>query len=117
LLSKTVDLLSAIGTPVAFVGFTSGTGGANANHDILAWEFTNDFDPINDPILESVNNAPFIETFGPSTFTEGASPVIVDPDLTLTDVEDDDISGAKVSIGDGFVPSEDSGGRFLTWWS
>ena len=46
MLSKTVDLLAELGTPDAFVGFTSATGGANAKHDILAWEFTNDFEPI-----------------------------------------------------------------------
>ena len=46
LLSKNVNLIDELGTPDAFVGFTSATGGANAKHDILAWEFTNDFEPI-----------------------------------------------------------------------
>ncbi len=30
----------------AFIGFTSGTGGAFGTHDIKAWEFTNTFEPI-----------------------------------------------------------------------
>lgn len=46
LLSHTVDLVTVLGQPDAFIGFTSGTGGAAADHDIRAWQFTNSFDPI-----------------------------------------------------------------------
>lgn len=31
------------------MGFTSGTGGAFGNHDILSWEYRDSFDPIIDP--------------------------------------------------------------------
>ena len=34
-----IDLTSTIGSSSAFVGFTSGTGAGNENHDILNWEF------------------------------------------------------------------------------
>jgi hypothetical protein len=44
-LSHTVDLASEIAAS-AFVGFTSGTGSAFGNHDILSWEFRNTFDPV-----------------------------------------------------------------------
>lgn len=45
-LTRTVDLVSVLGTTNAFVGFTSGTGAAGANHDIISWEFRDDFAPV-----------------------------------------------------------------------
>lgn len=49
LLSYGVDLVSVLGTPNAFVGFTSGTGAAGANHDVIAWEFRDTFAPVDVP--------------------------------------------------------------------
>ena len=49
---------------------------------------------------------PTLTTFGPVTFTEGDSPVIVDPILTLTGT--DNIGEAKVSFGAGFIAAEDT---------
>jgi hypothetical protein len=46
LLSYSVDLVSVLGQTDAFVGFTSGTGAAGADHDILSWQFNSTFDPI-----------------------------------------------------------------------
>lgn len=46
LLSYTVDPAATIGAPSAFVGFTAGTGGSSANHDIVNWEFRDSFAPI-----------------------------------------------------------------------
>jgi len=46
LLSLTVDLESLLGSPDAFVGFTSGTGAGGGFHDILNFEFRDDFNPI-----------------------------------------------------------------------
>ena len=46
LLSYTVDLINYLGTSNAYVGFTSGTGAAWDNHDILAWQFNSTYDPI-----------------------------------------------------------------------
>lgn len=48
LLSYGVDLTGILGTPNAFVGFTSGTGSAYGNHDVLAWQFNSTFDPIDE---------------------------------------------------------------------
>ena len=45
-LSRVVNLSTILGTNTAFVGFTSGTGAAFANHDILSWRFDNAFAPI-----------------------------------------------------------------------
>jgi legume-like lectin family protein/PEP-CTERM motif-containing protein len=45
-LSLTRDLATDLGTTSAFVGFTSGTGAAFANHDVLSWTFINQFAPI-----------------------------------------------------------------------
>ena len=49
LLSYTVDLAAILGTPNAFVGFTSGTGAAGANHDVISWEFRDTFAPVDVP--------------------------------------------------------------------
>lgn len=46
-LSQTVDLVSVLGTPDSYVGFTSGTGAAGGYHDILAWQLNSTYDPIN----------------------------------------------------------------------
>ena len=48
-LTRAVNLSSILGTTSAFVGFTSGTGAAFANHDILTWRFDNAFNPIGGP--------------------------------------------------------------------
>jgi hypothetical protein len=45
-LTRNVDLVAVLGTTNAFVGFTSGTGFAGANHDVISWEFRNDFAPV-----------------------------------------------------------------------
>lgn len=46
LLSATRDLALDLGSTSAFVGFTSGTGLSNANHDLLSWTLRDSFDPI-----------------------------------------------------------------------
>jgi hypothetical protein len=48
-LTRNVDLVSVLGGTNAFVGFTSGTGAAWGNHDVLSWEFRDDFAPISSP--------------------------------------------------------------------
>jgi hypothetical protein len=44
-----VDLVSVLGSTNAYVGFTSGTGSAYGNHDVLSWEFRDDYQPITTP--------------------------------------------------------------------
>lgn len=53
-ISFNVDLETILGSPNAFVGFTSGTGAAGGDHDILQWEFRAEYDPIEtgDPVPE-----------------------------------------------------------------
>ena len=46
ILTYKFDLAAVIGSPNAFVGFTSGTGGGAANHDLVNWEFRDSFAPI-----------------------------------------------------------------------
>jgi hypothetical protein len=48
-LTRTENLVTVLGTTNAFVGFTSGTGSAGGFHDIVNWEFRDDYRPI-DPI-------------------------------------------------------------------
>lgn len=71
LLTHTVDLpavLGGAGTPAddAFIGFTSGTGAAAANHDILSWEFSNCYRPV------GTDSAPFVDAGGPYTGEDNA---------------------------------------------
>jgi hypothetical protein len=49
LVSYAVDLVSVLGMPNAFVGFTSGTGAAGNNHDVISWEFRDTFAPVDVP--------------------------------------------------------------------
>ncbi len=49
LLSHAVDLAQLLGTTQAFIGFTSGTGAAGADHDIRRWVFVGEFAPIENP--------------------------------------------------------------------
>lgn len=46
ILSLTRNLVGDLGTTNAFVGFSSGTGAAFANHDVLSWTFVDTFAPI-----------------------------------------------------------------------
>jgi hypothetical protein len=46
LLDYTVDLVSILGTTNAYVGFTSGTGWAGDNHDVISWEFRDNYAPV-----------------------------------------------------------------------
>lgn len=46
ILSITRDLVGDLGTTNAFVGFSSGTGAAFANHDVLSWTFIDNYAPI-----------------------------------------------------------------------
>jgi Legume lectin domain/PEP-CTERM motif len=46
ILSYTVDLATVLGSTDAYVGFTSGTGAAFANHDILSWQLRDNYEPI-----------------------------------------------------------------------
>jgi hypothetical protein len=44
-----LDLAAQIGSANAFVGFGSGTGAGVGNHDILSWEFRDEFAPVGVP--------------------------------------------------------------------
>jgi len=50
--SRELDLVGILGDDEAFIGFTSGTGSEFANHDILRWQFSDEFDPIEEIDLE-----------------------------------------------------------------
>jgi len=45
-LSKNVNLTAVLGQNTAFLGFTAGTGSAFGNHDILQWQYVDEFAPI-----------------------------------------------------------------------
>lgn len=50
--SYNLDIPTIIGTNSAFVGFTAGTGSAYGNHDILSWEYRDEFNPIGPAVPE-----------------------------------------------------------------
>ncbi len=49
IVSANIDLTGVLGTTNAYVGFTSGTGSAWGDHDVLSWQFRDDFQPITTP--------------------------------------------------------------------
>lgn len=57
LLSYQEDLSQVLGSTDAYVGFTSGTGAEYADHDVLAWDFSNCYAPngVTDTTPPSVN--------------------------------------------------------------
>ena len=46
ILSYTVDLAAVLGSTFGYAGFTSGTGWAGAQHDIVNWQFESSYNPI-----------------------------------------------------------------------
>lgn len=48
-LSSLIDLQGIFGQNTGFVGFTSATGGGRETHDILSWEFRDEFSPVPEP--------------------------------------------------------------------
>lgn len=64
LLSYATDLGSVIGNPAAFVGFTSGTGAATGNHDIVNWTFIDNYNPITGAVPEPDTWAMLVLGFG-----------------------------------------------------
>lgn len=70
--SVTLDLPAELGSPNAFVGFTSGTGGAGGNHDILSWTFINAFNPVGlnaAPTAAAGPDQSVTQTTGPTSVT------------------------------------------------
>ncbi|MFG0721243.1 Ig-like domain-containing protein [Pseudomonas sp. GLN_6] len=58
--------------------------------------------------VSAVNDAPIVtSTGGPSAFTEGGSSVVIDAGLTLSDVDNNTLSSATVSITGNFQSGED----------
>lgn len=49
MISHLIDANSILGTSDAYVGFTAATGGGWGNHDILSWEYRDEYKPIDKP--------------------------------------------------------------------
>jgi hypothetical protein len=64
-----VNLRSILGSDDVYAGFTSATGGAFQNHDILKWYFTNKYDPI-DPTCGCYVEAPSLFTVTTSVYQD-----------------------------------------------
>jgi hypothetical protein len=51
-LTRTADLLAALGQTSAYIGFTSGTGAAGGVHDIVSWQIEDEYNPIDPDVPE-----------------------------------------------------------------
>ncbi|MBI2874209.1 MAG: hypothetical protein HYY09_03905 [Firmicutes bacterium] len=118
-LAHTVDLPAVLGTPQAYVGFTSGTGCAGGDHDIRSWIFTNTFNPIGadstPPVIEPVlggtlgNNGWFVSDVSlswnvtdlesPVTALSGCDPAAVTADTAGATFTCTATSGGGTSTG------------------
>lgn len=56
--SANVNLSEVLGTNEAYVGFTSGTGAAGGDHDILSFFFNDDYQPITTVVVDEPNSLP-----------------------------------------------------------
>lgn len=54
ILALTRNLAADLGSTSAFAGFSSGTGAAFADHDVLSWTFVDTFAPIDGPVTNGV---------------------------------------------------------------
>ena len=54
LLTRTLDVADILGQDNAYVGFTSGTGADWGDHDVLYWEYRDEYNPVN-PVPEPGN--------------------------------------------------------------
>lgn len=52
LLSRTLNMTNILGQSTAYIGFTSGTGADWGNHDVIAWEYRDSFNPIDNSVPE-----------------------------------------------------------------
>jgi hypothetical protein len=82
-LSYQEDLSQLLGSTDAYVGFTSGTGAEYADHDVLAWDFSNCYAPNGVP-----NTAPTVDAGPDVQVPEGKAVALngsaTDPDVGQT---------------------------------
>lgn len=90
-LTRDLDLPSILGSTTAFVGFTSGTGAAWGNHDVLSWEYRDEFNPVETTTTTSTSTSvtstsapPTTSTSSTSTTTSTAPPVTTTSTSTTT---------------------------------
>jgi len=81
------DLASTLGDDV-YIGFTSGTGGAYGNHDVVGLQFNNEYDPVVD-VPGPTNNPPLADAGADQTITCTTS-AGADVDLDGTSSSDPD---------------------------
>ena len=93
-ISVLADLRGALGETV-YIGFTAGTGGAYGNHDILALQFEDEFNPIGSPEV-AVDIKPGSDRNPVNLRSKGVIPVAI---LTTEDFDATTIDPATVRFG------------------
>ena len=93
LLVKSVDLPAILGAMEAFVGFTSGTGLASADHDVTFWQLVNCYAPIG--VKPSPENRAPIATDDGYEIDEGGTLRVAAAGLVAND---DDPDGDELSV-------------------
>lgn len=68
-LTRDLDLPTILGSATGFVGFTSGTGAAWGNHDILSWEYRDEFNPVDTTTTTSTSTSVTSTSVVPTTST------------------------------------------------
>jgi hypothetical protein len=95
------------GQSSVYVGFTSATGAAWENHDILEWYFTNKLDPINTSDPDVIYKpAPAKVTITPAPSGEPGKTKL---HVTATDPNGDPVSGVPVDIPGAPKLTDDNG--------
>jgi hypothetical protein len=84
MISETLDLPTILGSTDAFVGFTSATGSATANHDVINWTFANCFAPLGSSEPPVVDAGADVSAKAGIAAALDASVTDADPEETVT---------------------------------
>ena len=102
-LSTTVDLPQVLEQDSAFIGFTSGTGGAGGDHQIERFEFVNRYAPIDVCHSVDFNSQPPTEVVANGTFSYLAVAEDSTPGATLTYLVESAPAGLAIDPASGQV--------------
>ena len=83
----------------------------NGDNISLSFSVTDGIETVNSTAtvdVIAINDGPILEGSSDVSFVEGDKGVIVNDNITITDIDDDNIDGATITIGTNYVSTEDS---------